>query len=100
MKDEVECLGFPAANGDFLLLDAIELMPCCHRIPAWRKIGKPEAAIVLGNRDMAGFKNNKISAHPGIIFDFHMDELLVLIGVGKGRSARKLTGVPFAVVFA
>ena len=84
MKDEVEGLGFPAGNGDFLLLDAIELMPCCHRIPAWRKIGKPEAAIVLGNRDMAGLKNNKISAHPGMNIAFHIDELLVFIGVGKG----------------
>src|ERR1700745_38936 len=100
MKDEVDGLGFTAAKGDFLLLGAIDLVPRCHRVPAWRKIGKPEAAIVLGNRDMAGFENNKISAHPGMNIAFHMDELLVFKGVRKGGSARQLNAVPFAVDFA
>src|SRR6266566_2176781 len=49
---------------------------------------------------MAGFKNRKIGTHPSMNIAFHVDELLVFIGVGKGGSTRQLDAIPFAVDFA
>src|SRR2546430_10138834 len=49
---------------------------------------------------MAGFKNHKIGTHPSMNIAFHVDELLVFIGVGKGGSTRQLDAVPFAIDLA
>src|SRR5580700_9050451 len=64
------------------------------------KIGEREAAIIAGDREVAGFQHNEIALHPRMDVAPDGDELLVIVGVGERRRAWGLHFIPFAIDFS
>ena len=99
-ESEVERERLAAADGDFFALCAVGFMPSSNNIMAWRKIGENETAVFAGDSKVTRLHYDKVPIHPRMDVAFDMDELFLIIRVGKRGRARRLHLIPFAVDFS
>jgi len=99
-ESEVERERLAAADGDFFALCAVGFMPSSNNIMARRKVREREAAVFVGDGKVTRLHDDKVAIHPRMYVAFDMDELFLIVRVGKRGRTRRLHLIPFAVDFS
>jgi hypothetical protein len=99
VKDKVDGFGLASGNCEFLIQGTEQFMPSGECVFPWGQIGEREPAIVGRDGEVAGAKNDEVALHPSVDIALHVDEFLLLVGIGKRRGASRLDTIPLTVDF-
>src|ERR1700760_2321548 len=96
-KNKIHGLWLGRRHGNVLGLRAKALVPGGQRVMPGRQFRQTEVPGIVGNREEAVLHNREVSLHPWVNVAFHRNKLFLLVGIRKGRDARRLNFVPLAI---